>query len=102
MQPAAGKVSTASLQRHVIDIASFYGNRTTVNTYDEYGIPGAGNFGLFRYTGQAWLADLGLYYYKARMYSPTLGRFMQTDPIGYKDDVNLDTRPLPPDRPDRV
>jgi hypothetical protein len=22
-----------------------------------------------------------VYYYKARMYSPTLGRFMQTDPI---------------------
>jgi uncharacterized protein RhaS with RHS repeats len=32
--------------------------------------------------------ELGLYYYKARMYSPTLGRFMQTDPIGYKDGIN--------------
>ncbi len=29
-----------------------------------------------------------MYYYKARMYSPTLGRFMQTDPIGYADGVN--------------
>jgi hypothetical protein len=27
-------------------------------------------------------------YYKARMYSPTLGRFMQTDPIGYGDGMN--------------
>ncbi len=33
--------------------------------------------------------DLGLYYYKARMYSPTLGRFLQTDPICTKDDLNL-------------
>jgi len=31
----------------------------------------------------------GLYYYRARTYSPTLGRFMQADPIGYADGVNL-------------
>jgi hypothetical protein len=28
-------------------------------------------------------------YYKARMYSPALGRFMQTDPIGYGDGLNM-------------
>jgi RHS repeat-associated protein len=60
-----------------------------VNTYDEYGIPGAGNTGRFQYTGQAWLAELGMYYYKARIYSPMLGRFMQTDPIGYEGGRNL-------------
>jgi RHS repeat-associated protein len=60
-----------------------------LNTYDEYGIPGLANSGRFQYTGQAWLAELGLYYYKARMYSPTLGRFMQTDPIGYVGGTNF-------------
>ena len=58
------------------------------NRYDEYGIPQSTNSGRFQYTGQVWIAELGLYYYKARFYSPTLGRFMQTDPIGYKDGIN--------------
>jgi len=58
------------------------------NTYDEYGVPAAGNVGRFQYTGQIWIPEIGLYHYKARAYSPTLGRFLQTDPIGYKAGLN--------------
>jgi RHS repeat-associated protein len=43
----------------------------------------------FLYTAQHYLARLQLYYYKARFYSPALGRFLQTDPIGTADDLNL-------------
>lgn len=43
----------------------------------------------FRYTGQAALPELQLYHYKARVYDPRLGRFLQTDPVGYEDDLNL-------------
>ena len=72
----------------VIALADSAGALIGINAYDEYGIPKSGNLGRFQYTGQAWLPELGLSYYKARMYSPTLGRFMQTDPIGYADGMN--------------
>lgn len=32
---------------------------------------------------------MGIWHYKARAYSATLGRFLQTDPIGYADGMNL-------------
>ncbi len=73
----------------VVAVSDGSGNTLAVNRYDEYGIPASTNIGRFQYTGQAWLPELGMYYYKARMYSPTLGRFMQTDPIGYEAEMNL-------------
>ncbi|WP_341023884.1 RHS repeat-associated core domain-containing protein [Brevundimonas diminuta] len=59
------------------------------NTYDEYGQPGPSNAGLFQYTGQMWLPQARAYHYKARVYAPQLGRFMQADPIGYGDGMNV-------------
>lgn len=76
-------------QGSIASVADATGAKFAINKYDEYGIGPAANYGRFQYTGQVWLAQLGLYYYKARMYSPTLGRFMQTDPVGYKDQNNL-------------
>jgi RHS repeat-associated protein len=62
----------------------------TANRYDEYGVPqGGAPTGRFGYTGQAWLPEIGLYYYRARIYNPSLGRFMQADPIGYEGGMNL-------------
>jgi RHS repeat-associated protein len=43
----------------------------------------------FGYTGQAYLDELGVYYYKSRMYSPSIARFLQTDGIGYAGGMNL-------------
>lgn len=53
--------------------------------------------GTFRYTGRRFDAETigsssqpsGLYYYRAREYSPTLGRFLQPDPVGYAGGDNL-------------
>jgi RHS repeat-associated protein len=60
-----------------------------LNSYDEYGMPGASNVGRFGYTGQPWLPEVTLNAFPARMYEPETGRFLQTDPIGYEDSPNL-------------
>ncbi|TPG22755.1 hypothetical protein EAH87_02905, partial [Sphingomonas koreensis] len=51
----------------VIAMSDSAGNKTAIDSYDEYGIPGSGNAGRFQ---------------------SSLGRFMQTDPIGYADGLN--------------
>jgi RHS repeat-associated protein len=79
----------ANMQGSIIAVSDASGGLMSVNSYDAYGIPYASNSGRFQYTGQIWLPELGLYHYKARVYSPTLGRFLQTDPIGYDDQINL-------------
>jgi RHS repeat-associated protein len=79
----------ADRQGSIVAVADNAGVRRAVNTYDEYGIPGTANSGRFAYTGQIRLPELGMYYYKARMYAPGLGRFLQTDPIGYEGGINL-------------
>ncbi|MDO8297680.1 MAG: RHS repeat-associated core domain-containing protein [Caulobacter sp.] len=73
----------------VVAVTDGAGAAATINSYDEYGLPGSGNAGRFQYTGQTWIPEIGLYNYKARFYSPTLGRFLQTDPIGYGDGMNM-------------
>lgn len=79
----------ADQQGSITAVTDHNGDAIGLNTYDDYGVPGTGNIGLFQYTGQAWLSAAGVYYYKARTYAPERGRFMQTDPIGYGNGMNL-------------
>lgn len=79
----------ANHQGSIVGVADPNGNSVAINAYDAYGVPDPENLGRFQYTGQTWIAEVELYYYKARFYSPKLGRFLQTDPIGYEDDGNL-------------
>jgi RHS repeat-associated protein len=61
----------------------------TPYTYGAYGEPTAWTGPRFRFTGQIMLPEAQLYHYKARVYDPVLGRFLQTDPVGDKDDLDL-------------
>lgn len=84
----------ADHQGSILQVIDDSGALTAINSYDEYGVPGSGNYTSavpqrFQYTGQAYLPDLDMYYYKARIYSSRLGRFLQTDPVGYKDQMDL-------------
>jgi RHS repeat-associated protein len=79
----------------IVGITNCNASAPCVDAYDEYGVPGAANVGRFQYTGQVLLSELGsaacpgVYYYKARIYSACLGRFLQIDPVGYTGGINI-------------
>jgi len=61
----------------------------TPMTYGPYGEPQSWAGSRFRYTGQMAIPEAQLYHYRARAYDPVMGRFLQTDPIGYDDGPNI-------------
>src|SRR4029450_8798769 len=60
------------------------------NSYTPWGESALVNSTNFGFTGQRFDSEVGLYYYKARYFSPKVGRFLQPDAIGYASgDLNL-------------
>ena len=52
--------------------------------------PNQSDFGVRHlFTGQQWYQSVGLYDLRNRFYSPDIGRFLQTDPIGFHGGNNL-------------
>ncbi|MCP4143239.1 MAG: hypothetical protein GY755_23615, partial [Chloroflexi bacterium] len=41
------------------------------------------------FQGRRYDRETNLYYYRARDYDPIMGRFLQTDPMGYHDSMNM-------------
>jgi len=91
IDPAATSITICSVSR----LARILVPRLPTYTYGPYGEPitsgGGSAWGgaRYRYTGQIELPDAEVYFFKARVYDPAVGRFYQTDPAGYASDANI-------------
>jgi len=90
---ADGLGSITSLTDLTGTVTDSYPYDSQGNAFDQNGnlLPSAGSGGnLFRFTGREYDPETGLYYYRARYYSPQLGRFISEDPLGFDGgDVNF-------------
>lgn len=75
----------------VIAQANPAGAVSNIYKYSPYGESPSMIGTTFGYTGQRYDSETGLYYFKNRHYSPSTGRFLQPDPIGFDDDLHLYT-----------
>ncbi|HRD74365.1 MAG TPA: RHS repeat-associated core domain-containing protein [Hyphomicrobiaceae bacterium] len=75
----------------IIATASNDGAITGQAKYSPYGVTAGSIPTIFGYTGHQYDREIGIYYARARTYMPMLGRFMQVDPVGYKQSLNLYT-----------
>jgi RHS repeat-associated protein len=75
-----------------VALSDTYGDSCQSYEYSAYGQVAAEdpNFTVnpYMFTGRRFDFETGLYYYRARYYNPYIGRFLQTDPIGYGDGIN--------------
>ena len=61
-------------------------------TYDSFGKLTASTGTVtnhFQFTGREFDTDANFYYYRARFYDPTAGRFLSEDPVGFKSESNF-------------
>jgi RHS repeat-associated protein len=81
---ADGVGSTTSLSNSTGTVANTY-------TFDAFGKLTASTGTLknpFLYTGREADSETGLYYYRARYYDPSVGRFISEDPLGFQSGPN--------------
>ena len=76
----------------VTSLSNSTGALANTYTFDSYGKLTASTGALtnsVQFTGRESDPETGLYYYRARYYDPTIGRFISQDPIGFKAGPNF-------------
>jgi len=75
----------------ITSLANAAGSLAQTYTFDSFGKQIASSGSLtnpFQYSARESDSETGLYYYRARYYNPNIGRFISTDPIGFKGGNN--------------
>jgi RHS repeat-associated protein len=76
----------------ITSLTATNGTVTQSYTYDSFGNTTNSSGSLtnfFRYTGREFDTETGLYYYRARYYDPSGGRFLSEDPSGFGGGINF-------------
>ena len=76
----------------VTSIADSKGNLASTYQYNSFGNLTASTGSItnpFLYTGREFDAETGLYFYRARYYDPSIGRFISEDPIRFGGGINF-------------
>lgn len=79
---------------NVTDLVDTNGSSVAHYEYDPYGNPVAqtgeqADHNPFRFSSKSWDGETGFYYYGFRFYCPSLGRWINRDPIGEYGGLNL-------------
>jgi len=78
----------------VVNLTDLIGTTAKSYYFDVYGdfsASGSLSGNPYTFTGRRYDSENGLFYYRARSYSPELGRFIQVDPKRFKEGPNLYT-----------
>jgi RHS repeat-associated protein len=95
-EPLAKEVSGSATYYHVdalgsvLKVSDAAGDVVHQYRYDAYGkIESGASQGGYSFTGREWDPEVELYYYRARYYSSTIGRFISEDPIDWGGGPNF-------------
>jgi RHS repeat-associated protein len=84
---ALSDVNSVLVERYTYDVFG----RPTIRDANGTEIADSACGNPYLFTGRAWDGETALYYYRARSYDYATARFLQPDPIGYADGLNLYT-----------